>query len=124
VNRTVLFVCPHGAAKSRVAAACFNRIGPTGWMATSAGLDPGPELSQTAARMLAGTDAAGYLDLAPPRSIAEVTSASRVIGIDCAPSEATDHWALRHPEFDSVMRDEIRTHVESLAAELGSLSDA
>ena len=65
MNRTVLFVCPHGAAKSRVAAAYFNSIAPAGWVATSAGLDPGPELSQTAARMLAGTAAAAYLDGVP-----------------------------------------------------------
>ncbi len=37
--RTVLFVCPHGAGKSRIAAAWFNGAASAGWWATSAGVD-------------------------------------------------------------------------------------
>ena len=36
MGRTILFVCPHGAGKSRMAAAIFNRLAPAGWQATSA----------------------------------------------------------------------------------------
>src|SRR5687768_10375840 len=86
VNQVVLFVCPHGAAKSRMAAAFFNQVAPSGWTATSAGLDPAAELSPTAARLLAGTDAEPLLDHAPPRTISSVESANRVVGIDCAPA--------------------------------------
>lgn len=117
--RTLLFVCPHGAGKSRMAAAFFSRVAPPGWEATSAGLDPGPELSPTAARLLAGTDAGTHLDTAPPRPVAAVVSASRIVGIDCAPAGVTDRWDLRHQEFDTAMRDEIQTRAEALAAELG-----
>src|SRR5262249_60581108 len=96
MDRLVLFVCPHGAAKSRVAAAFFNRVAPPGWAATSAGLDPAPELSPTAGRLLAGTGAEAFLDLALPRPIAAVTALDRVVGIDCTPDGATDGWRLVH----------------------------
>lgn len=119
MNRLVLFVCPHGAAKSRMAAAFFDRVAPPGWAATSAGLEPGPELSPTAARLLAGTDAAALLDPAPPRPVADVVAPSRVVGIDCSPDAATDRWELSHREFNPEMRDELRARAEALAAELG-----
>ena len=119
MSRVVLFVCPHGAAKSRLAAAFFAGVAPPGWRATTAGLDPGPALSPTAARLLAGTEAAAFLDPAPPRAIASVASPDRVVGIDCAPDGATDRWELRHREFDAAMRDELRARAEALATELG-----
>jgi hypothetical protein len=101
-----------------MAAAFFDQVAPPGWQATSAGLEPGPELSPTAARLLAGTNAEQFLDLARPRSIAEVATVDRVVGIDCTPDDATDHWELTDSEFDVAMRDEIRLRAEALAAEL------
>jgi hypothetical protein len=118
MSRLVLFVCPHGAAKSRVAAAFFNHVAPPGWAATSAGLDPAPELSPTAGRLLAGTDAEEHLDREPPRPIAAVTGPDHVVGIDCAPNGATDRWQLDHAAFDAAMRDELRDRTEALATEL------
>ncbi len=118
MSQVALFVCPHGAGKSRMAAAFFSQSAPSGWTATSAGLEPGPELSPTAARLLAGTDAAAHLDQEPPRLVADVTAPSRVVGIDCSPAGVTDTWALDHQEFDAAMRDEIRGRVERLTAEL------
>jgi hypothetical protein len=118
MSQVVLFICPHGAGKSRMAAAFFDQLAPPSWRATSAGIDPGPELSPTAARLLAGTEAEPFLDPAPPRAIAAVPPADRVVGIDCAPDGATDFWNLSHPEFDAAMRDEIRALAEMLAAEL------
>jgi protein-tyrosine-phosphatase len=119
MTQVVLFICPHGAGKSRMAAAFFDRVAPLGWQATSAGIDPGPELSPTAARLLAGSDAETFLDSAPPRTIADVNTANLVVGIDCLPDDATDHWELTESEFDVAMRDEIRARAEALAAELG-----
>jgi protein-tyrosine-phosphatase len=119
MSQVVLFVCPHGAAKSRLAAAFFSRVAPAGWTATSAGLEPGPELSPTAGRLLAGTDAEALLDREPPRSLADVPTPSRIVGIDCEPEGATDRWVLDHREFDATMRDEIRARSELLAGELG-----
>jgi hypothetical protein len=119
MTQVVLFVCPHGAAKSRLAAAFFARVAPPGWTAISAGLDPDPKLSPTAARLLAGTDAEALLDPEPPRSVADVAAPSRIVGIDCEPDGATDRWELHHREFDAAMRDEIRARSEVLATELG-----
>jgi protein-tyrosine-phosphatase len=124
MTQVVLFICPHGAGKSRMAAAYFDVVAPPGWKAISAGIDPGLELSPTAARLLAGSDAETFLDPAPPRAIAAVTTANRVIGIDCQPEEATDHWKLTESEFDVPMRDEIRARVEALAADLSDIPDA
>ena len=119
MTRLVLFVCPHGAAKSRMAAAYFDHVAPPGWTATTAGLEPGPALSPTATRLLAGTDAEALLDLEPPRSVAAVVAPSRIVGIDCSPDAATDRWELGHQEFNVEMRDELRARAEKLAAELG-----
>lgn len=43
-QRTVLYVCPHGAGKSRMAAAWFNCWAPPGWRATTAGISPQTEV--------------------------------------------------------------------------------
>jgi arsenate reductase (thioredoxin) len=119
VSEKVVFVCLHGAARSRMAAAYFNRIAPPGWTAVSAGLEPDAMLSPTAARLLAGTEGEAYLDQSPPRSIAEIGAVNRVVGIDCRPEGSTDHWQLHNQDFDEGMRDEIRARAEALAAELG-----
>jgi hypothetical protein len=66
--KTVLFVCLHGAGMSRMAASYFEQSAPVGWAAVSAGVEPGETLSRTAARLLAGTPAVAFLDLAPPRA--------------------------------------------------------
>ncbi len=118
MSRMVLFVCPHGAGKSRMAAAFFARVAPLGWSATSAGLEPDPVVSPNAVRLLAGGDVEALLDREPPRPIQAVGLADRLVAIDCAPDGATDRWELGHREFDAVMRDEIRARAEALAAEL------
>jgi hypothetical protein len=119
-DRNIVFVCLHGAGKSRIAAAIFNQIAPPGWRALSAGLEPDKVLSQTASRLLSGTDAAAHLDQEPPRPVDAAGPYSRLVGIDCRPTGATDHWTLQHQEFDLAMRDEIRRLTERYAAELSS----
>ncbi len=118
MSRLVLFVCPHGAGKSRMAAAFFTRVAPPGWSATSAGLEPDPVVSPRAVRLLAGGEAEPLLDWEPPRPFHAVGVADRLVAIDCAPDGATDHWELRHRKFDAVMRDELRDRAEALAAEV------
>jgi len=78
-QRTVLFVCLHGAGMSRIAAAYFNRTAPSGWRAVSAGVEPATALSTTAQSLLAGTDAHEFLDQSPPRSIDAVDEPYLVI---------------------------------------------
>jgi hypothetical protein len=118
MSRTVLFVCPHGAAKSRMAAAFFNRLAVSGWDATSAGVTPQEEMSTNAVRLLAGTDAEGFLDLTAPRPLTTVPDPARTIAIDCDLADA-DRWELAHQAFDAEMRDELRQRVDALAREIG-----
>ena len=118
MTRTVLFVCPHGAAKSRVAAAYFAQVAPLDWLATTAGQEPDPVLSPTAERLLAGDDAAAFLDHAPPRPIAAVPSPAHIVAIDCDVPGAATRWTLRHRVFDEEMRDELRVRAEELALKL------
>jgi len=72
MEQTILFVCPHGAGKSRMAAAYFNQLAPAGWRATSAGQEPQETLGTNAIRLLTGTAAEPYLDRELPRPIAAV----------------------------------------------------
>lgn len=116
--RTILFVCPHGAAKSRMAAAFFNRLAVPGWEATAAGATPQAEMSANAIRLLAGTDAEAFLDRSAPRAIAAVPEPARIIAIDCD-IPGTDRWDLAHREFDEGMRDELRRRAEALGREVG-----
>ena len=118
MTRTVLFVCPHGAAKSRMAAAFFNRLAIPGWEATSAGSTPQEEMSGNAIRLLAGTDAESFLDLTTPRPISAAPDPTRVVAIDCDVPGA-ERWNLAHQTFDEGMRDELRRRAETLARAVG-----
>src|ERR1041384_7005705 len=96
---------------SRMAAAYFEQSAPVSWNAVSAGLEPGETLSQTAARLLAGTSAAAFLDLAPPRPMSAVPRPQRLIALR-SPSvqfelEGAEVWDLAHAEGEP-QRDEIR----------------
>jgi len=104
MTHDILFVCPHGAGKSRMAAAVFNRVAPDGWRATSAGQEPDPVVSPHAIRLLAGTDAG-------------VLGPARTVAIDCDVPGAA-RWALRHQEVGGARRDELRARAQTLAREL------
>jgi hypothetical protein len=116
MTHTVLFVCPHGAGMSRVAAAWFDLVAPTNWHAISAGLDPQAELGSNAPRLLAGTTAERLLDRTPPRPIIAVATPDRTIGL-CCDAPGGERWDLVHREFVEAMRDEIRERTEALAME-------
>lgn len=116
--KTIVFVCLHGAGKSRLAAALFNAAAPAGWQATSAGTEPQATVSSHPARLLAGTEAEKFVDQALPRSIrpAEL-EAAQIIAIDCDVPGA-EHWQLENQQFDELMRDEIQNRVFALAHKL------
>jgi arsenate reductase (thioredoxin) len=94
----VLFVCPHGAAKSVVAAKHFERLAAARGLrvhAAFAGIEPDPEiLPRVVKELLAeGLDVRA---LRPrPVTEADVASASRVITFGCevrAPAPAIERW--------------------------------
>jgi hypothetical protein len=95
VSNIVVFVCPHGAGKSRIAAAWFNAAPPARCTATTAGVEPQPAVSVHAPRLLTGTPASHHLDHALPRPLALVPEPSLVVAIDCPdpqhPTRNTGH---------------------------------
>jgi len=115
MTRTVVFVCEHGAFRSRIAAAYFNAAPPKGWRATSAGRDPQAEPSARLGSLLAGTAAAGHVETEPPPSLLEV-DAARLIAIDCSVEEA-DVWHTTAGS-DEALRDELSRRIALLVREL------
>jgi arsenate reductase (thioredoxin) len=99
--RTILFLCPHNAAKSVIAAAYCERLAAERGLtlrATSAGTDPDPGVSPgVAGALLAeGIDVRGYR---PRRVTAEaLASAARVVSLGCdlgdlaPPGLVVEHW--------------------------------
>ena len=114
MTRAVLFVCPHGAGMSRIAAAWFNTTAPTGWHATSIGTDVQTDLGTNVPRLLAGTAAECQLAHQPARSIAPVPARERVV------AAGAEHWEFEQRELTEGMGDEIRSRVSGLIAELCS----
>lgn len=114
---TVVFVCAHGALKSRLAAAMFNAAAPSGWNATSAGVQPQEAVSVYAAPLVQGTAAAARLELGPPQPLAARCPAELIIAIDCQVG-ASRSWRLRDGEPGVGMRDEIGSMVAGLVEEL------
>jgi hypothetical protein len=117
VDRVVVFVCPHGALKSRLAAAFFNHAAPAGWRATSAGLQPQEAVSTAALALAAGTDVADLVDRDPPRSLTGLLAADRLVGIDCDVPGGI-RWHLHHSQAGEPMSDELRAAATDLAKAL------
>lgn len=117
-QKTVLFVCPHGAGKSRIAAALFNADAPPGWSATTAGIEPQEQVSAHAPRLLAGTAAEAHLDTALPRPLAAVPDPGHTVAIDCR-LDGAESWDLEQSEFGEAMREEIADRVRTLISSIG-----
>jgi protein-tyrosine-phosphatase len=115
--RLVVFLCAHGAVRSRIAAAYFNQAGPEGWIAVSAGLEPQAELGETANRLLSGTETARYLDRSPPRAVAQSSPADAIIAIDCE-LDGVEVWRLASREPGAGMLDELEERVRALVERL------
>ena len=117
-NRTVLFVCLHGAGMSRMATAYFNRAAPPGWRAVSAGVEPDGALSATAATLLGATGAEEFLDHSPPRSIDAVLEPRRIVALRNPAIqyelESMERWDLSSTA-GIPLRDELRDRAEALA---------
>jgi hypothetical protein len=115
--RTVLFVCSHGAYRSRLAAAFFNAAAPAGWHAVSAGQEPQETVSDAALRLAEGTPAEAHLEQDPPHGLGQHPSPDRLVAIDCDVPGA-QRWILDATRIGRAQRDEIRMRAERLAATL------
>jgi arsenate reductase (thioredoxin) len=113
-GRTVVFVCAHGAARSRLAAAWFNTDPPPGWRAcTAAGEEPAETLNPKVGTLLTDTPAGAHLDKGPPIALSTVDGDGVVVAIDCA-TPAAYRWDLDADTVGEAMRDELRDRVAAL----------
>ena len=120
----VLFVCQHGAAKSVVAAAYFQRLAQgLGVGAVAAGTEPDAELAPGAVKGLAG-DGLGPAPARPrPVTLYDLDRASRVVtfGCDVTPSNGApvERWDVPAvSDGYAPARDRIVANVERLVADL------
>ena len=124
----VVFVCEHGAAKSVLASAYFNRLAAKSGSplrATPRGAAPQEALSTTT---LAGMTAEGLRpDVDAPLAVETAQARTRLIAFDCGlpamqPVNRTDCWddVPLVGEGYAKAREAIRIHVEALFQQLGS----
>jgi arsenate reductase (thioredoxin) len=134
-NQTVLFLCPHNALRSVIAAALFNQ-GTGGWArGESAGTEPDERVNERTVTVLreVGIEVA---DEKPGRVTREqVERATRVVSLDCPlPPELSavaagklENWPMPDTSGKPVeavreVRDLIRARVEQLVGELDAAS--
>jgi protein-tyrosine-phosphatase len=125
MSRTILFLCPHNAAKSVIAVAYFEQLVTQyglDFRATSAGTEPDDKPATAVIEMLEkeGIDVSKHV----PRHVTreELAEAFRVVSLGCdvselAPAElAIAHWDDVPPPSQNLMvaRDKILRHVERL----------
>lgn len=129
--RTILFLCPHNAAKSVLAAAYFDQLARErglDYRASSAGTSPDAAPSPAVVAMLRdeGIDVAGHR----PRRLTtqDLTSAHRVISLGCDPDDLTggnarvDRWDDVPPASQDLAasRAAIKRHLDELVNELAA----
>lgn len=129
MSEDIVFLCPHGAAKSVIAAAYYQQLADEQNLplrATAAGTEPDAEVSPAVVELLRmeGIDVADQR----PRRVTpeELATARRIISLGCdlgdlaRPGMVIEHWDDVPPPSQNlrVARDRIRTHVEQLVATL------
>jgi hypothetical protein len=119
-ERTIQFVCEHGAFRCRIAAAYFDALAPRGWSSTTGGVTPQAEVSERLLPTLAGTEAEPFVDSSAPRAAREGV-ATRTIVIDSDLPMAEDAWQTAEDGqslTDEQLREQIKRGVERLIADL------
>ncbi|WP_432885519.1 arsenate reductase ArsC [Kribbella sp. CA-245084] len=126
---TVLFVCVHNAGRSQMAAGWLRSLAGDDVDVLSAGSEPGNQINPVAVEAMreVGID----ITANTPRllSTEDVQASDVVITMGCGdacpfyPGKRYEDWNLTDPagqplETVRQIRDEIRTHIENLLAEL------
>ena len=129
MTQKILFLCPHAAAKSVLAAAYFNRLAQKhglDFVADAAGTEPDETVAPAIAKLLAGEG----LDVTQhkPRRVTEheLNTAYRVISMGCAledlaiAPEAVEEWLdVPAPSQDLLgARNLIEAHIQALITNL------
>ncbi|NJL36464.1 MAG: hypothetical protein HC899_06615 [Leptolyngbyaceae cyanobacterium SM1_4_3] len=142
MSRTILFLCPHNAAKSVIAAAYFEQLATQhglDFCVTSAGTEPDAKVATAVVEMLEkeGMDVSKYV----PRYVIreELADAFRVVSLGCDVSELAPpetamqstssseifvYWDDVPPASQNLMvaREKIFEHVEQLIDDLKQTS--
>jgi protein-tyrosine-phosphatase len=130
-SRTVVFLCPHNALRSVIAAALFNRAADDGLQAESAGTEPDARVNARTIQVLREVGLE-VTDLVPGRvSRTQLERAERVISLGCpleaelaaAASGKLEEWPMPDTTGQPVevvreVRDLIGQRVDRLLAEL------
>ena len=127
---TVLFMCPHGAAKSVMASAYFQKLAKERGLnvrVDSAGTDPEPAVSKGVAAHLQKNGYAIPIDKPRAATASDMTTADVVISMGCdlsklpAPKGEVKTWAV--PDFsenfdaaEQAIRDQVARLVDELVA--------
>jgi arsenate reductase (thioredoxin) len=129
MTQTIIFLCPHAAAKSVIAAAYFNRIAKErglDFVADAAGTEPQEAVSPAVVKLLAeeGIDVSQH----KPRRVTELElkTAYRVVSLGCSIGElalapdAVDDWSDVPPPSQDLLktRDKIGGHIQNLLDDL------
>jgi protein-tyrosine-phosphatase len=131
-NKTIFFVCEHGAAKSIVASAWFNKLAAKNGLdfhSVARGTHPDDELGPKAVSGLAN-DGLTPAESAPQKlSLADVEAARHMVTFCDLPQEyqdkiSTEAWAEVPDISDGyeVARDAIVAHIEKLISRLNRQS--
>ena len=125
---TVVFVCEHGAAKSVIATAYFNKIAAERGLrarATYRGVNPQAELSADALKGLRDDGLPAPSESPSAISAADVDKATVIFAIGCTlppravASGKADSWNdVPGDQGYAAMRDAVKKHVERLIADL------
>jgi arsenate reductase (thioredoxin) len=125
---TVLFMCPHGAAKSVMASAYFQKLAKERGLnvrVDAAGTDPEPQLSKGVVARLQRDGIAIPIDKPRAATNADMKAADIVISMGCdlgklaAPTGELRNWSV--PDFSAnfdVAEQSIRDQVSRLVDEL------
>lgn len=131
MTRTILFLCPHHAAKSVLASAYFDLLkGDLDFRAESGGTDPDTQVNPAVANLLKseGIDVSAH----QPRHVtqAQLATAYRIISMGCTaealqmPSEKIEMWSDVPMVSQDLLgaREAIYRHVTGLIAALNTES--
>jgi arsenate reductase (thioredoxin) len=134
MNERIVFLCPHGAAKSVMAAAYCQQLADQ-WgvlvRVTSAGTEPDAEVSPAVVALL-GSEGIDVADHRPRRvTPEELAAASYIISLGCdlddlaRPGMLIEHWDDVPPPSQDLpgARDRIRDHVEQLVVAIKRVED-
>jgi arsenate reductase len=128
-DQRIVFVCEHGAAKSVIAAAYFNKLAVERGLRERAiyrGANPQDELSAAVLKGLRDDGLAVPTSKPAPITAADVTAATHIFAIGCslpahaASSGKAEHWTDVPEVSDGYAgsRDAIKRHVERLIDQL------